>query len=91
MSEAVSQTRAQRKVLVGEVTSAKATKTLTVRVDRLVKHPVVEKYQRKSTVIYVHDEKSEAKERDQVEVVETRPLSKTKRWRLVKVLRRASS
>lgn len=91
MSEAVSQTRAQRKILVGEVTSAKAPKTLTVRVDRLVKHPIVEKFQRKSTVIYVHDEKGEAQERDQVEVVETRPLSKNKRWRLLKVLRRASS
>ena len=85
------QVRAERKMLVGIVTSAKAVKTLTVRVDRLVKHPVVEKYLRRDTVIYVHDEKREAKEGDQVEVAETRPLSKTKRWRLVRILRRPNS
>ncbi len=84
-------TRAQRKIVVGIVTSAKAAKTLTVRLDRLVKHPVFEKYVKRQSVIYAHDEKREAKEGDQVELSETRPLSKTKHWRLVRVLRSRSS
>lgn len=83
--------RADRKTVVGVVTSAKAEKTLTVEVGRLVKHPVVGKYLHKSTVLYAHDEKREAKEGDQVELMETRPLSKTKRWRLVRVVRRVNA
>lgn len=81
------QDRNERKTLTGVVTSAKAAKTITVRVDRLVKHPMVEKYVRRDTVLYAHDEKREAKEGDQVEVAATRPLSKTKFWRLVRVVR----
>jgi small subunit ribosomal protein S17 len=82
--------RPQRKTLVGIVTSAKAMKTLTVRVDRLEKHPVFEKYVKRQSVLYAHDEGRQAHEGDQVEVAETRPLSKTKRWRLVRVLRSGS-
>ncbi len=76
-----------KKSLVGVVTSAKAAKTLTVKVERLVQHPVFNKYMRRQTVVYAHDEKREAREGDQVEVVETRPLSKTKCWRLLRVVR----
>lgn len=83
----VPETRPQRKTAVGIVTSAKAQKTIAIRLDRLVKHPVVGKYVKRQSVIYAHDEAREAREGDQVEVMETRPLSKTKCWRLVKVLR----
>ena len=83
--------RSRRKVLTGLVTSAKAMKTLTVRIDRLEKHPVVEKFVKKQTVVYAHDEKREAREGDQVEIVETRPLSKTKCWRLARVVRKCPS
>ena len=82
-----SQPRGQRKTLEGVVTSAKAAKTLTIRVDWSVKHPVFEKYIKRQTVIYAHDEKREAHEGDTVQVEETRPLSKTKCWRLVRVVR----
>ena len=81
------ETRSERKQVVGIVTSAKAQKTITVRLDRTVRHPVFEKYVRRQSVVYAHDEKREAREGDQVELAETRPLSKTKCWRLVKVLR----
>ena len=76
-----------KKSLVGIVTSAKAEKTLTIRVERLVQHAKYNKYMRRETVIYAHDEKREAHEGDQVEVLETRPLSKTKCWRLLRVVR----
>ena len=79
-----------KKSLVGVVTSAKAAKTLTVRVERLVRHPVFNKYMRRQTVIYAHDEKREAHEGDQVEVLETRPLSKTKFFRLVRIVRKSN-
>ena len=82
--------RNRRKTLTGRVTSAKAEKTLTVRIDRLEKHPVFEKYVKHRTVVYAHDEKREAKQGDQVEIMETRPLSKTKCWRLLRVVRKAA-
>ncbi len=74
--------------LVGIVTSAKAAKTLRVEVERKVKHPLYKKYVRQRTTCYVHDEKSEAKEDDRVEIIESQPRSKMKRWDLVKVLPR---
>ena len=80
-----------KKSLVGIVTSAKAEKTLTIRVERLVQHAKYNKYMRRETVIYAHDEKREAREGDQVEVLETRPLSKTKCWRLLRVVRSRAS
>ena len=83
--------RGRRKTVVGIVTSAKAMKTLAVRVDRMVRHPVVGKYLKAQTMLYAHDEKREAHEGDQVELMESRPLSKTKRWRLVRVVRKAAS
>lgn len=84
-----SSNRGRRDVLVGVVTSAKAAKTLTVEVQRFVKEPEFEKYVRRSTRCYVHDEKSEAREGDIVEIVSCRPMSKLKRWRLVSVKRKA--
>ena len=80
-----------KKSLVGVVTSAKAAKTLTVLVERLVQHPKYNKYIRRETVVYAHDEKREAHEGDQVEVIETRPLSKNKCWRLLRVVRSGRS
>ena len=78
-----------KKSLVGIVTSAKAAKTLTVKVESLVQHAKYNKYIRRETVVYAHDEKREAHEGDQVEVVETRPLSKNKCWRLLRIVTRA--
>lgn len=76
---------------IGLVTSDKMQKTITVVVERLEKHPLYKKYVRKRTVLKAHDEKNEAKTGNLVELEFTRPLSKTKRWNLVRVLRRAGS
>lgn len=80
--------RGQRKVLRGTVSSHKMDKTLTVVVDRLVRHPMYEKFLRRRTKVHAHDEKNEARVGDIVEVMETRPLSKLKRWRLLRIVRR---
>lgn len=80
------ETRGRRKNKIGTVISTKMQKTITVRVGRLVQHPKYKKYVRKYTTLKAHDEKNEAQIGDRVELMETRPLSKTKRWRLVKVL-----
>ena len=81
--------RGRRKVLQGRVRSDKMQKTIVVEVERLVKHPRYGKHIRRRTRLYVHDENEEAREGDIVEVMQTRPLSKTKHWRLVRVVRRA--
>ncbi len=81
--------RNQRRSVVGVVTSDKADKTIKVTVERQVKHPKYEKRVRQRTVYTAHDEKNEAKNGDQVELMETRKLSKTKCWRLVNILKRA--
>ena len=78
--------RGIRKHTVGVVTSDKMQKTIVVQVERLVKHPQYGKYLRRHTVYKAHDEKNEAKVGDRVEITETRPLSKTKRWRLIRVI-----
>lgn len=80
--------RGNRKTAVGIVTSDKMQKTIVVKTERLVRHPVFGKYVRKYTVYKAHDEKREAKVGDRVEIMETRPLSATKRWRLVRVVER---
>ena len=72
---------------IGVVTSDKMQKTITVVVDRLVKHPLYKKYVKERTVFKAHDEKNEAKVGSVVEVEFSRPLSKTKRWTLVRVIR----
>lgn len=66
------------------------TKTVKVEVERIVQEPTFKKYMKRSTLCYVHDEKGEAKVGDRVEIVPTRPLSKLKRWRLVRVVTRAT-
>jgi small subunit ribosomal protein S17 len=82
--------RAKRKERVGEVISNKMAKTIIVRVERRFPHPRFKKIVTGYKKLYAHDEKSEAKMGDQVRIEETRPLSKTKRWRLVEVVRRGS-
>ena|SRR5687767_11843361 len=79
----------QRRVLVGVVTRDKTDKTRRVDVERLVKHPRYGKYIKKRTVCYIHDEKNESHMGDTVEIVETRPMSKSKTWRLVRVVIKA--
>lgn len=81
--------RGFRKSRSGIVVSADMDKTIVVSVRRLLKHPVFGKTVRKSKKLYVHDEQNQAGAGDRVEVVETRPISKTKRWRLVRILEKA--
>ncbi|MGR3310523.1 MAG: 30S ribosomal protein S17 [Candidatus Brocadiales bacterium] len=78
--------RGRRKVIVGVVSSDKMNKTVVIEVGRHVKHPKYGKFVRKATVYKAHDEENKAKVGDKVEIVEVRPLSKTKRWRLVRVI-----
>lgn len=78
--------RKLRKTKVGVVTSNKMTKTITVAVERRVKHPIYGKFVKKTTRFHAHDEKSECHIGDLVKIMETRPLSKTKRWRLVEIV-----
>src|SRR3954470_20139070 len=78
--------RGNRKERVGEVISNKMTKTIIVRVERRFAHPKYKKVITGYKKFYAHDEKSEAKVGDRVRIEETRPLSKTKRWRLVEVV-----
>ncbi len=77
------------KVRQGTVVSSKADKSITVRIDIARRHPTYEKIVRRSRTLHAHDESNEAGEGDVVRIVETRPLSKTKRWRLVDVLEKA--
>jgi len=82
--------RSNRKERVGEVISNKMTKTIIVRVQRRFPHPKFKKVVTGYKKFYAHDEKSEAKVGDRVRIEETRPLSKTKRWRLVEVVEKAT-
>jgi small subunit ribosomal protein S17 len=87
MAEAQStETRNLRKERIGVVTSNKMTKTITVAVERKVKHPIYGKFIKKTTRFHAHDEKNEASIGDVVRIMETRPMSKTKRWRLVEIV-----
>ena len=81
-----STSRRLRASQVGVVTSDKGDKTIIVVCDRLTRHPKYGKYMRRRTKLHVHDEKNEAKVGDRVQVSVCRPMSKTKSWRLVKVL-----
>jgi len=78
--------RNRRRVLQGVVISDAMNKTITIQVERLQKHPKYHKYIRRHTKYHVHDEKNDAHIGDQVEISECRPMSKLKRWRLIKVL-----
>ena len=77
------------RTLTGRVSSDKMDKTITVVVERLVRHPVYGKYLRRSTKLHAHDENNECRMGDLVMIEQCRPLAKTKAWRLVKVLERA--
>lgn len=81
--------RARRKVRIGVVVSNKMQKTITVAIERKVAHPIYKKYFKKTTKLMAHDEKSECTIGDVVKIMETRPLSKHKRWRLVEVVEKA--
>ena len=80
-----------KKVAVGVVASDKMAKTRRVEISRLVKHPKYGKYIRRTTVCYVHDEQNESALGDTVEIVESRPKSKKKRWDLVKVVEKSKA
>lgn len=83
-------TRGNRKQRTGEVISNKMAKTIVVRVERRFPHPRFKKVVTAYKKFYAHDEKSEAKVGDRVRIEETRPLSKTKRWRLMEIVERSS-
>jgi len=81
--------RGQRRRMIGMVTSNKMDQTITVEVQRLVRHPLYEKFMRRRTRLHAHDPENQCRIGDRVEVVETRPLSKLKRYRLVRVVQQA--
>jgi len=81
--------RPLRKQRTGLVTSNKMDKTITVSVERKIKHPIYGKFVKKTKKFTAHDEKNDCNEGDTVKIMETRPLSKMKRWRLVEILQRA--
>lgn len=83
------ESRNLRKERIGIVTSNKMEKTITVQVERKVKHPIYGKFIAKTNKFSAHDEKNDCGIGDTVKIMETRPLSKNKRWRLVEVIERA--
>ncbi len=83
------ETRNLRKERIGIVTSSKMDKSITVAVHRRVKHPIYGKFIGKTTKFMAHDEKNECGVGDTVKIMETRPLSKKKRWRLVEIIEKA--
>ncbi len=78
------------RTVIGRVVSDKMDKSITVLVERKVKHPLYGKYVKRSTKLHAHDEENTCREGDTVSIAECRPLSKTKTWRLVEVLERAN-
>lgn len=86
MSEIQVETRGRRKIRIGLVTSNKMDKSITVSVERKVKHPIYGKFLKKTTKFMAHDEKNECSIGDIVKIMETRPLSKTKCWRMVEIV-----
>ncbi|MCL6471727.1 MAG: 30S ribosomal protein S17 [Firmicutes bacterium] len=81
--------RGRRKIRVGKVVSDAMDKTVTVAVESLVRHPLYKKAVKRTKKFKAHDEANEARVGDTVQIAETRPLSKTKRWRVVEILERA--
>jgi small subunit ribosomal protein S17 len=81
--------RKRRKTRIGTVKSNKMTKTITVAVERKIKHPIYGKFLKKTTKFHAHDETNTAGIGDVVRIMETRPMSKTKRWRLVEIIEKA--
>lgn len=89
MSSVTAETSAVRSARIGVVESDKCDKTRKVVVKFLARHPKYGKYVRKRTILHVHDEGNESKLGDRVEVVQCRPMSRTKRWRLVRVVEKS--
>lgn len=81
--------RSLRKTRVGVVVSNKMDKTIKVAIERRIPHPIYKKYFKQTTKLTAHDEKNECGIGDVVKIMETRPLSKTKRWRLVEIVEKA--
>ncbi len=81
--------RSLRKVRIGKVVSNKMQKSIVVSIERKVPHPIYRKYFKKTTKLMAHDEKNEARIGDTVKIMETRPLSRSKRWRLVEIVEKA--
>jgi len=90
-AEGAMEARGARKKLMGTVTSDKMDKTVVVRVERLVPHEVYKKYVRRRENFKAHDEKNEFRVGDRVEIVETRPMSKDKRWRVSRLIERLAA
>lgn len=88
-AEDVDESRNARKERVGLVVSDKMDKTITVAIERQVKHPIYGKFIKQTTKLMAHDEANDAGEGDTVRIMEMRPMSKRKRWRLVEVIERA--
>lgn len=88
-TQAQTATRGRRKIRVGKVISNKMQKSIVVATERKVPHPIYKKYYRVTSTLMAHDEKREAGVGDLVRVMETRPISKRKRWRLVEVVQKA--
>jgi len=81
----------RRKILLGEVVSNRMHKTITVKVERRVRHPMYERVVKRSKKFHAHDEHDQCQIGDVVRIIETRPLSKTKCWRLLEVVRRQAA
>ena len=88
MSEQAAERKVERRI-VGRVVSDKMVKTVSVAIERLVKHPVVGKYIRRTTKLMAHDESNECKTGDRVAISECRPIAKNKAWRVVDIVERA--
>ena len=89
MSTATAGQRTKRKTQIGFVSSRSGDKSVKVTLDYKTPHPLYQKVVKRQTVLHVHDEKNETKVGDKVEVMETRPISRMKRWRIVSVLQKA--
>jgi small subunit ribosomal protein S17 len=85
----IMESKGLRKTRVGLVVSNKMEKTITVAIERRVPHPIYKKYFKKTTKLMAHDEKKECGIGDKVKIMETRPLSARKRWRLVEIIEKA--
>jgi small subunit ribosomal protein S17 len=83
------QERGRRKSRIGIVVSDKMDKSIVVKVERFVKHPLYKKYIRRTAKLVAHDEMNECRVGDKVKLMESRPLSKTKRWRLIEIVEKA--
>ena len=85
----MSEVKKKTKTMTGRVVSSKMDKTISVQIERTVKHPLYEKFMRRSTKVLAHDEANECNEGDEVIIEPSRPLSKNKSWRLQKIVNKA--